>query len=115
MKGLAFAVSLFHRLTAEDPSKSVEAVVSDVESFAARLVVAGKVVEAAFADAELAPAAVDVFKGAPPLIESVRAIVGGASTPTGAESVSVSGATVASTPPAPTPPAPGIGGLPPGK
>lgn len=110
MKGLAFAVSLFHRLSAEAPSKPVEAVVSDVEAFAKRLIEAGKSVEAAFADAsaELAAvvepkgdtaktAAVAVFPASPKPADPVSAIVGGAVTP------------------APTPVAPGMGGVPSGK
>lgn len=120
MKGLAFAVSLFHRLSAEAPSRSVSAVILDVEDFAARLVEAGKCIEGAFADDStptappagkpLTPAELDqiaaIMKSsevAPP-----RALVGGGRPAAEMDDASRTG-------PAPTPPAPGIAGVPAGK
>ena len=124
MKGLAFAVSLFHRLSAEAPSRRVSDVILDIEDFAARLVEAGKRIEGAFAYdgpvtgepaiKALTPAELDriatIMK--PSEAEPPRALVGGgrpvAETDTPTDNASRTG-------PAPTPPAPGIAGVPAGK
>lgn len=139
MKGLAFAVSLFHRLSEEAPSRSVSAVILDVEDFAARLVEAGKRIEGAFADAvtgdavdaSTVPAAIAMrsagaASSAQPAkslmraasdfmaadeVDSVRALVGGGRTAAVMDPPTIN---VSGTGPAPTPPAPGIGGLPEG-
>lgn len=136
MKGLAFTVSMFLRLSEESPGRSVEAVVSDVEAYAARLVQAGNVIQGAFSDLGIgepaSPAAsADVPAVAPApdpkpdtaeiLAEAQRidaapaAIVGGAGhVATGSTlDMPLTGYGGAGAPAA-TPPAPGIGGLPPG-
>lgn len=122
MKGLAFAVSLFSRLSAEFPHLNAIGIVEKIEEVARRLTEAGKVVDAAFGEpvlvtgTSLSPgeiANIDAYlkTGKVSEAEPVHATVGGASTPVAI--VEGKGGTGAA--PAPTPVPPGIEGLTPGK